>query len=52
MFCCKSKSESKSDKVNFPVDFHENQINPSHYDYITDFAGNIQDAKGCNPTTD
>jgi len=52
MFYNKLRSKSKSDKVTIPVDFGINSINPGDYDYTTDFAGNIQGAKGCSPTID
>lgn len=45
-------NKNKLNKVTIPVDFEINSINPRDYDYITDIAGNIQDANGCSSTID
>jgi hypothetical protein len=45
-------NKNKLNKVTIPVDFGINSINPRDYDYTTDIAGNIQDAKGCSSTID
>ena len=52
MFYNDAINKNKLNKVTTPVDLEEYPINPRDYDYAIDFAGNIQDAKGCTPTID
>jgi len=52
MFYNDAINKNKLNKVTTPVDLEEYPINPRDYDYAIDFAGNIQDAKGCVLTSD
>lgn len=52
MFFINLKYKSKHTRINFPGYFGINPINPRDYDYTTDIAGNIQETKGCNHTSD